>query len=266
MLPGTSASGSLVHDTAGIGLFGTTGLAVSHVCPGGNTTTGTASGSSAALFSGTGVLAVFAAYFRKYRFRRLEAEYNSQLTPNDAETTIIQMSYDRDPFTIANAVVPGMTTYVNANSNRFTSWVPERKVPLIELSRSDPADRLWYTSAANTAITESSAIMRDAYQGTVTAVTNSVSLADTVLGNVLYHFSIDLYGFTNVPAGDPGYDSKRLRVDRDEKSVGQQPAAAPIRDKGDSKLELHDFVELTPKSRRVSETPPPSVRVGSRKN
>lgn len=262
-LPGTSASGALVHDTASVGLFGTTGLHWAAVCPGGSTTTGTGAGLSASLFSGTGVLAVFAQYFRRFRFRRLEMEYNSSVNVSDVENTVVQIGYDRDSYAAAYTT-PTLTSTVNASSVRFSSWVPEQRVPIIELMRSDKADELWYCSGANTTITESSSIMRQSYQGAIFAQTNAVALADTTLGNVLYHFVLDLYGFTNQAVADPGFlKSNKQELKRVELPRGNDHRHAPQPD--EKETSSFDFVDLTPRSKREKETPPPSVRASSEK-
>jgi hypothetical protein len=263
MLPGTSASGTIINDTLTEGVFGTGGQQVVLVNPNGCTTTGGSAIATAALFSSSGPLSVFATYFRRFRFRRLEAEYTSRISAADSSTKMLQFSYERDAATAVYSVW-GTTNAVNASTVRFPAWTPSARIPIIEQKKTDVADELWYTTIAGDSFTDAIVFERQVCQGAFIGVTTTVATSDVTWGNMLYHFTIDLYGFNNSAPVNAGAAQRRLEL-RDEKSVGPRLAPDPSQDKGDRK-ELHDFVELTPKSRRVDSTPPPSVRVSSRKN
>jgi hypothetical protein len=257
LLPGTSASGTLVNDTANVGLFGTSGLFCTLVNPTGATTTGALA--TAQLFSATGPLCTFAQYFRRYRFRSLHGEFASSIDAANSGNKTITISYERDPV-VGLTTAYTATTAITAQSVRFPSWTPQVVIPFIDQKRHDAADELWYTTLAGDGYTTGITYDRQTSQGAIIAVTNSIG-SEVVFGYMMYRFCIDLYGFTNQTQVGAA-----LRSDSEKKSEGLRLSSAPSRDKGDSKSELCDFVELTPKSRRVSETPPPSVRVGSRKS
>jgi hypothetical protein len=251
MLPGTSSSGSVVNDTVSEGCFGTGGLPAVAVDPCGSTI-GTGVG---ALFSFTGPLATFAQFFRRYRFRALTAVYNGTIPTSDTGNKLVQIAYERDAFTGAGTTYT-ITNAVTAQTARFNAWVPEVVIPLIVPSREGRDDELFWTGVAGDGMSALlSADLRQRFQGCITCMTTSVAAADKTFGNVIYRFSVDLYGFTN--AISTGVPSRKRPEELSLRAVSE-------RDKGDSKE--HDFVELTPKSRRVAETPPPSVRVSSRKN
>lgn len=262
MLPGTSASGTIVNDTISEGVFGSGGLQVVLINPNGCTTTGGSAIATAALFSSTGPLAVFATYFRRFRFRRLEAEYTSRISAADSSTKLLQFSYERDPATAVYNVW-NTTNAVSASTVRFPAWTPSARISIIEQKKPDIADELWYTTIAGDSFSDAIVFERQVCQGGFIGVTTTVAGSDATWGNMLYHFTIDLYGFNNSAPVNAG--SQRRLEQRDEKSIGLRPTIDSSSDKGDRK-DSHDFVELTPKSRRVDSTPPPSVRVSSRKN
>jgi hypothetical protein len=250
-LPGTSVSGSIVNDVSSVGVFGTTGQTGIAVDP-----TGTTGPGLSALFSNTGPLATFAQFFRRYRFRSLVATYNGSIPTSSADNKLVQISYERDAWNVASTIYT-LTNAVTAQTARFNSWVPEVVLPFISHQKESRDDELFWTGQAGDNIGSTvAAEFRQRLQGALIGVTTAVApTADVVFGNVIYRFEIDLYGFTNViNAGVPTL-RKKPELSLTEASM----------DKGDRK-ELHDFVELTPKSRRVDSTPPPSVRVSSRKS
>lgn len=180
------------------------------------------------------------------------------------------------------------TSVQSINCTRFTVWATEVMCPLINESRSTPSDNLYFvTAAADSIAATSDAELRQVFQGAVTATCSSVNAtADKNVGKLLLHFSVDLYGFTNV-AADVLPSHRRATMPRS--SLGPSSGAEvkrqpPSRD--DSKelpdVDLTDFVNLTPKSNRllvqtvdpsiqlplvraVQPTPPPSARVSSKK-
>jgi hypothetical protein len=259
-LPGGSGTQYLNGDYSGsgTGLWAFTGVCWAVVTPTGALMTGTVP-----VFDSAGPLAQFSEYFRRFRFRSLSCEYNGMIATSSSENRVLQISYESDPAR-ADAAQTSLTQLqaVNQTSKRFTSWETEVMIPLIRERKTSPSDELWYVApAADVITTGDPSNQRFSCQGVVSAVGSTLpTAAETTYGTVLWHFTVDLYGFSNlqsipVPARKPSVkEEKHLRVS----------ASAPP-DKGDSKVE-HDFVELTPKSRRVSETPPPSVRVSSRKN
>jgi hypothetical protein len=252
VLPGSGVTNKLNGDysTGNTGLWNVDGRVWACVHPGGLTLSGVV-GLAVNLFSGTSPIAVIQQYFRKFRFRKLAMEYNGTLNAASAETRTLQISYERDGEMLDSKYLTAtQDELVNSTSTRFSSWASDVMCPLIDQKRTDSADELFYTCRANDTITSSSAAFnRQVAQGLVSSAANAVpTAAETVYGTCLWHFVVDLYGFTNLQSTDFAF--------------ALQPKVK--RDKGDEKFS--DFVELTPKSRRVSETPPPSVRVSSKKN
>jgi hypothetical protein len=210
-----------------------------------------------AMFSGGGPLATFAQYFRRYRFRRLTMVYNGVLPTSSADNRSIQITYERDPV-VALAMNATASTFQNSIANatavRFISWEQNVIVPIIRAQKVDRADELYWTVAANDTMAFDDAKAVRLFQGAVTASVDAPNvIIDTKLGAVLWQFEIDLYGFGNLAS------AAYTLVDRSDEKTRIR-----VKDRGDEKLT--DFVELTPKSRRVPETPPPSVRTGSRKS
>jgi len=254
VLPGSASTAVLTQDTALLGLFGTAGVSAVMVNPTGSPSTDTAT----ALFSATGPLAVFAQFFRKFRFRKLTFETNSMiptggaLGANGAATAlgapIVQISYEKDPFvanqnsgsyTIDSAVQTSCCT-------RFNAWANDVMCPLISERKNDGADTLFYVDAAGDSITASnSAILRQCCQGAVLATVNAVNtVADLPLAKVLIHFSVDLYGFTNIAESvEPRRKSGSVS---EKKGDVKYLSAASVPD-----VDLTDFVSLTPRSNRL---------------
>lgn len=261
-LPGTSASGAIVNDTVSVGLFGTAGLLGVAVEPSG-ATVGTLVG---ALFSSTGPLAIFSQYFRRYRFRKLIAEYNGTIPTSSVDNKLLQFSYERDPF-CASTTAYSITTAVTAQTARFNGWVPEVVMPMISSDQSARDDELFWTGPAGDAMTTASyaADIRQRVQGVVLGTTTSVAASEVVMGNILYRFTVDLYGFTNVVnTGVP----RRVLEEKQELKRVELPRTNDHRHSlqpDEKELRSFDFVDLTPKSRREKETPPPSVRASSEK-
>lgn len=200
-LPGSSETSQVTNDTAALGGWSVTGVGSAVLCPTGSAPTAT----SFSVFSSTGPLAAWSQYFRQYRFRKLIAEYTPVVSPgNTTEAAkLVQFAYERDPVTAEqNSGSYTIDTAVTSSEcHRDTAWVP-RTVPLVMSGRASRDDKLFYTTGAGDVLAVTSdAEMRQAYQGAITCVVSSVAAADVVLGKVLWHFVVDLYGFTNITTG-----------------------------------------------------------------
>ncbi len=263
VLPGTSSSGTLVSDLVTDGLFGVTGAYTVLVSPTGNSSSGVTS-----VFSSTGPLAIFSQYFRRYRFRHLEAEYNSRIATSSSDNVTIQISYERDPEVAANTTYSA-TSAVTAQTARFNSWVPEARIPLIDLRSMSKSDELWWCAKAGDASTDTVSLNRQLFQGAIVAVrTQSTSpAADVTLGNLLFRFSVDLYGFTNQPELDITRREKKEGENKKELKRVELSRTSDQRHSVQPEVSGFDFVELTPRSKREKDekTPPPSVRASSEK-
>lgn len=262
-LPGTSASGSVVNDTVSLGIFGTAGLLGIAVEPSG-ATIGTGVG---ALFSSTGPLAVFSTFFRRYRFRKLEAEYNGILPTSSVDNKLIQISYERDPW-CGGTTAYNITGAVTAQTTRFNGWVPEVRMPLIDSRIASRDDELFWTGSAadGMSISGSAADIRQRVQGVVLGLTTSIAPAEVVFGNIIYRFTVDLYGFTNQSGTGVPMKTLRLSQEQELKRV-ELPRTVDLRHTVQPEREGFDFVDLTPRSKRERDekTPPPSVRASSEK-
>lgn len=287
VLPGSSNTATLTQDTANLGLFGTAGLPAAGVHPSGVTTSNMVD-----LFSSTGPLAVFAQFFRKYRFRKLSGQVDTMITTggalgaNSAATVlgspVIQLTLEKDVWTADQVAGAAGFTIDNSvqstNCTRFNAWANDVTCPLINQSSSDRSDELYYCDAAGDVITSaaSSAELRQQFQGAVVATANAVNtLADLKLSKVLWHFEIDLYGFTNIAASVEPLKPPVLRT-REGKSHDRGDFKRPV-DQPDA--DLTDFVSLTPRSNRLKvvttvepelqrQSAPPSVqgaRISSKK-
>lgn len=261
-LPGSSSTSTLNGDYSGsgFGLWGTAGQCVAAVSPTGASGVGTVV--EAPLFASTSPLAVISQYFRRYRFRKLQMEFTTAISTSNVNTTTLQISYERDAFTADSMVsTTTMNAGVNSSSVRFPAWQPRIMVPLIEQARHDRADELWYTTpAADSITTTDPSNTRMAFQGAVTAIAASLpTTAETIYGDVLWHFVVDLYGFTNKVAGvvparlvrtskprcDPG-DEKSRPEEPDYVSLTPRKSVAPL------KVEVPDDKRQPPASTRQS--------------
>ncbi len=197
-LPGSTSTGVVTNDTVQLGGWTTAGLASSVVSPSGGKTS-----NSAQLFAATSAIAVFSQFFRQYRFRMLWAEYNSLISPADTTFSAkqVQLAYERDPVTAdgLSATYTIDTAVTSTQCHRFAAWEPEVMVPIITSGPPARDDKLFYVTLADDQIaTTSDAELRQTFQGAVTSTISSVAGADQSLGKVIWHFIIDLYGFTNV--------------------------------------------------------------------
>lgn len=222
MLPGsTGGTDFVINDTVTVGGWTATGIFPAGVCPTGAFVTGQCT----ALFSPTGPLAVFAQYFRQFRFRELDMEYTSSVSPADTTYSqkTVQVSYERDIVTACQVGAGGYTlaSAVTEQSMRFPAWTPNTRVPLIVRTREQRDDQLFWMTQANDGVAAAGdAEQRQAFQGALTCVLNSVGAADTTLGSNIFFFTVDLYGFSNV-ATDVLPSAKR------EAAAKPPPAIAP---------------------------------------
>jgi len=291
-LPGSPSTTVLNGDysTSGFGLFSSAGYNYASVSP----CATSISNYTVALFSVTSPLAAIAQFFRRFRFRKLEAEYNGQLNTASVENRILQLSYERDSAQMQTGVSPSAATQdllVNSSSVRFNSWQPNVIIPLIRLPQHDKADELWFCNRAGDVSTASVAFDRQNIQGIITSALNNLpTAAETVYGTVLWRFEVDLYGFNNTIGSNWSLpDVKRLEPAKlvRSKFPSLEDKEKTVPDQGDRKdslpdCDLTDFVELTPKSNRlrvqtldssiqlpivrpVQATPPLSARVSSKK-
>lgn len=196
-LPGSSSgggSGTLTSDTANYGLFGAAGAPAVPISPTGILTT-----VCPGLFTGNGVLAVFASYFRRFRFRKLTAHYTSRLPTSNAYMPVIRMSYERDFYTVDGTAISGwFSNCVNSTTAQFPAWTPDIAIPLISEKGTSKSDELFWTSNSGDVAADDAATLRQSTQGAVTSASDQLaSGADVVLGSVMYSFVVDLYGFTN---------------------------------------------------------------------
>jgi hypothetical protein len=202
VLPGNSNTSLITNDTTALGGWGTTGTATALIAP----TGATISATSFALLSSTGPMAVFAQFFRQWRCRYLAAEYNGLVAPGD--TTLgakqVQLAYERDPVTAEQTAATYTidTAVTSMACHRFAAWTPEILCPLIDEKKVDRSDDLFYMTAAGDDLTAANdAEIRQVFQGAVTSTISSVAAGDSSLGKVLWHFTFDLYGWTNLANG-----------------------------------------------------------------
>lgn len=230
------------------GLFANGGLAGSSIAP--VSPTGAWTVNSAVLFSPTSPLAVFAAYFRKFRFRKLGIEFTSEIPPGATTNATgsglaLQVAYEPDIVT-ADSLAQTYTidtSVVSANCTRFPAWQPEILAPCINARVSLPSDELYYVTPAYDEL-KGPAEMRQSVQGAVTANGSVLNgSAALVLGKVLVDFVVDLYGFTNSPAG---------------LTTGVADTKVPTVKHSDEKYpdaDMTEFVEIAPSSNRLQIRP-----------
>jgi hypothetical protein len=195
---------TLTEEKSYFGAFGA-GTAAVGVNPCGSNVTGNLLGMIAA----GSPLAVFAQYFRRYRCRKLEAEFESMVMPgvvlsDSGAGDILQVSYERDPVTAQEtSATYTQDSAVTNDSTRFTVWESRVGIPLITQKKISPSDELFFCTGAGDVITgTNNAELRQVFQGAVTAVNSAeVSATPINIGKILWHFEFDLYGFTNVITG-----------------------------------------------------------------
>jgi hypothetical protein len=200
---------------------------------------------ASASFVGAGSpLSVFAQYFRRFRVRELEAEFESEVMPGvvlpaSGAGLIVQTSFERDPvIAVQESKLYTQDTAVTADSTRFTVWESRVGIPLIKQMKSSPSDELFYcTGAGDSIATTSQAETRQVFQGAVTIVGSALqATTPLVVGKILWHFVVDLYGFTNIVAGVISASRRGLGCilpapqpateNKEEKEVSRRPGPA----------------------------------------
>lgn len=191
----------MVNDTVALGGFGTAGLAPVGVNPSGAVVTG----QTESLFSPTGPLAVFAQYFRHFRFRKLRLSTTSSISVADTTDSqkAVQLAYEPDIVTASQTSYSGIGTGVTERCVRFPAWTPQVDFDAISETAHTPSDELFFTTgAADSIAAAGDAEIRQAFQGAVTCLMLSVhATSDVVFATVLVEFVVDLYGFSNATTG-----------------------------------------------------------------
>jgi hypothetical protein len=235
------------------------------------------------LFSGSSPLALFAQYFRKFRFRRLVAEMDSMVTPNGylggnggatvLGSPVIQVSLEPDAWTCDSNSPTIDQAARNVNTVRYNAWANDVKCTLINNAKASRDDELFYTTAAADTVTAQASILRQTFQGGIFAVANVAgTLATQQLAKVVFAYVLDLYGFTNYAiAGLPMILSPvregclplphalKALEERDQKERCRLLAlTSTVSDRGDYKRpfqqdrdDLVEFIDLTPRSERL---------------
>lgn len=222
VLPGSISTSTLTSDLTNYGLWANgAGSTWALVTPCGSLDS--VGSNSQNLFSGSGPLSGFAQWFRRFRFRKLSMLYNGRQPVSSVDNRVCQVSYERDAFMAETN--PSYTTAVNSTTVRFNSWEPNVQIPIIDQTRSDKADELWYCTAQNDTIAGGSTLSRILWQGAISAMGDAPATpADITLGQCMFSFTIDLYGFTNQSEGV----LPQLKAEKVEKKLPPD----------------HDFVEL----------------------
>jgi hypothetical protein len=259
MLPSSEGVLTQGNTSSTFGMLSGGSLASAFINPTGSATTTT----SATLFSSTGPLAVFAQYFRKFRFRQLGLEVSSEIPPGAITAAagsglIVQVSHESDAATAGSlsSTYTEDTAVTSSNCVRFPVWTPEIICPVIQEGKTDRSDLLYFVEPDSEDFT-SAATIRQANQGAVLVVGSKLNGTGTlVTSKVLLRFSVDLYGFSNVAAG-----AIALMIGEGK---SRRSAARSREFKADSKNELSasEPIELRPLALRREPTLRPGV-VGS---
>jgi len=205
-LPYGAAASAFVNDTVLYGAANAAGLASIAVNPTGAVVTAT----TEALVASTSPLAVFAQYFRRFRFRKLAIEMTSGISPGVTTAAAgagleIQVAFEPDIVTAeqASGTYTMDTALQSRNCTRFAAWTPSISCPCIDQKSQTRSDELFFTSGAgDSQAAAGDAALRQTMQGAVTVTASQLNpTADLVVGKVLVHFVVDLYGFTNLTTG-----------------------------------------------------------------
>lgn len=243
---GNSGTGIFVQDTVLLGIASAAGLASIAVNPSGAIVTGT----TEPLFTATSPIAVFAQFFRKFRFRKLAMEWTSLISPGASTAAAgaglqVQFSYENDIVTAeqTSATYNLLTATQAVHNTRFTAWANDIRCPLIDQRRIDRADELFFCSGAGDSQSAAGdAALRQTHQGAIVCVGSALNgTADLSIGTGLVHFEVDLYGFTNLASG---VLPSRRRVEAKRPEV-----------KSDAVLDEGELVDLTPRSNRLKLKP-----------
>lgn len=218
------AANALYNDTVALGGWATSGLAGAGVHPAGAVVTG----QTEALFLSTGPLAVFSQFFRHFRFRKLRVSTTSAISVSDTTDSqkTVQLAFEPDIVTASQTAYSSVDAAVTETCVRFPAWIPKVDFDAIDEKTHDPADELFFTSAAADSIAAAGdAEIRQCFQGAVTVVMLSVhATADVNFATVLLDFEVDLYGFTNIATGVLPLEflmRKALSIDSFERTPGE---------------------------------------------
>lgn len=231
-ISGIIPGGTLVQDTVLFGAQNTAGLATAAINPTGASVAAT----TTPLFSSTTSLAVFAQYFRRFRFRKLDVIYVSEVQPGVSTAAAgaglqVQLAHEPDIVTAeqASGSYTMDTAVVSRNCTRFAAWTPEISCPIIAESKSSSADELFFTSTAGDSQSASGdAALRQCHQGGFTATVSAVNgTADLTIATVLLSFTVDLYGYTNIVVGL--LPASRERAERKRRAEQSLIQSAPSR-------------------------------------
>jgi hypothetical protein len=145
-----------------------------------------------------------APYFRRFRFRKLNMVYSTNIGTTTAGN--LQVAYERD-VNVAYANAGLLMTQSDGQGqkfDRFPYWEPVRRVPIISDSRSRLDDELFVTTSAGdglTLATTSAAVLNQYFQGAVLALNSGyITTNVTTIGKYFWEFELDLYGFSATAA------------------------------------------------------------------
>jgi hypothetical protein len=243
VLPSADGNFTEAKDTT-YGLFSGGTLACAAINPCGAFVTATTS----TLFLPTSPLAVFAQYFRKFRFRRVALDVTSEVPPgavlqSGGAGLVLQVAHERDIVTAEQSSTSYTidTAVVSNNCTRFAAWTANIVCPVISEQRHDRADELWFCSGAGDSQAASGdAALRQTHQGAVTALGSILNgTGALVVSKVLVDFVVDLYGFTNITTGV--IPSRRM---------GEKKCTLLVKSNPDEKDPDGEFIDLSPKSNR----------------
>lgn len=165
------------------------------------------------------VISTFAAFFRRFRFRKLELVYESSV--GSSTSVSVQFAYDRD-FTAAYALA-GLSNSQRQQAGqialRCAAWTPEPEIVcLIEEKAATRADELYICGSADdgiTVATTADATLQQRFQGAVmgTMGGSHITTGVTTLGYYRWRFVLDLYGFSPQPGPSLAFVQKKAMAE-----------------------------------------------------
>lgn len=264
-LPSANGLFTEAKDTT-YGLFASGTLASAMINPCGSYVSTT----SAALFDPASPLAVFAQYFRKFHFAALDVDFKSEVPPgvvlqSGGAGLQIQVSYESDPLTAASlgATYTIDSAVTSGLCDRTDAWVSKR-FPVIRQGANSPSRELFFiTLAGEIESAAGDASIRQSCQGAVTAVGSTFNGTSALnIGKILLYFTVDLYGFSNVVAGDINRAKRDFRQSCLRRAIAaeQGPRSEPNVDRkskapSEDEPDACEIVDLTPKSTRLMINP-----------
>jgi hypothetical protein len=154
------------------------------------------------MFNSSGIRDV-AAYFRRFRFRKLNMIYNGAV--GSASVSSVQISYERDTNAAYSNATQTMLQSAGQGQHleRFPCWEPIRRVCLIKPEKANRDDELFFTTYPGdgmTLATQSAAVLNQYFQGGVYAINNAyITTGATTIGSFVWEFTLDLYGLSPAP-------------------------------------------------------------------